>query len=53
MKLVKVIGKLNFYPKDVLVKEGFDSTKTEKDIMKERGNNRLWDCGNKKWVINL
>jgi hypothetical protein len=45
------------YRKDVLVKEGFDSNKTEKEIMKERGFNRIWDCGNKKWVweklINL
>lgn len=38
------------YRKDVLVKAGYDSTKTEKDIMKERGFNRIWDCGNKKWV---
>ena len=41
------------YRKDVLVKQGFDSNKTEKEIMIERGYNRIWDCGNKKWVIDL
>ena len=38
------------YRKDVLIKEGFDSNKTEREIMKDRGYNRIWDCGNKKWV---
>jgi hypothetical protein len=38
------------YRKDVLVKEGFDPKKSESQIMKERGFNRIWDCGNKKWV---
>jgi len=37
------------FRKDVLVKEGFDKNKTEKEIMKERGYNRIYDCGNKKW----
>jgi hypothetical protein len=40
------------YRKDILVKEGFDETKTEWEIMSERGFDRLWDCGNKKWVWN-
>lgn len=34
------------YRKSELVKEGFDSTKTEKEIMKERGYFRVYDCGN-------
>jgi hypothetical protein len=38
------------YRKDVLVKGGFDKSLTEKEIMKSRGYNRIWDCGNKKWV---
>lgn len=38
------------FRKDVLVKEGFDPNKTEKEIMKDRGYNRIYDCGNKKWV---
>jgi hypothetical protein len=41
------------YRKDVLVKEGFDSNKTEKDIMRGRGFNRIWDCGNKKWLYQI
>jgi hypothetical protein len=40
------------YRKDVLVKEGYDKNKTEREIMKERGINRIYDCGNKKWVYN-
>lgn len=39
------------YRKDVLVKEGFDKSKTESQIMKERGISRIWDCGNKKWLL--
>jgi len=38
------------FRKDVLIKEGFDPNKTEKEIMKERGYNRIYDCGNKKWL---
>jgi len=41
------------YRKDVLVKEGFDKNKTEHEIMKERGFNRIYDCGNKKYVLKL
>ena len=41
------------YRKDVLVKEGYDKSITEKEIMKSRGYSRIWDCGNKKWLINL
>jgi len=29
---------------------GCDVTKTEKEIMKELGYLRVWDCGNKVWV---
>lgn len=38
------------FRKDVLVSEGFDSNKTEFEIMDERKIYRIWDCGNKKWV---
>lgn len=41
------------YRKDILVKQGFDSNKTEREIMSERGINRIYDCGNKKWLLNL
>ena len=33
------------YRKDVLVKEGYDSSKTEHQIMLERGIYRIYDCG--------
>jgi hypothetical protein len=39
------------FRKDVLVKDGYNPNKTEKEIMKERGYNRIYDCGNKKWVF--
>ena len=33
------------YRKDVLIKEGYDPTKTEHQIMLERGYYRIYDCG--------
>ena len=41
------------FRKDVLVSEGFDSNKTEKEIMTERGYNRIYDCGNLVYSISL
>lgn len=38
------------FRKSILVSEGFDSNKTEWEIMKERGFDRIWDCGNLKYV---
>jgi hypothetical protein len=38
------------YRKDVLVKDGFDKNKTEKQIMKERGYHRIYDCGALKFI---
>jgi hypothetical protein len=39
------------YRKSVLVKMGYDSNKSEKDIMYEDvGAYRVWGCGNKKWL---
>ena len=57
-------GKLNRehrykYRKDVLVREGYDTNKTEHEIMGERGYYRIYDCGNfkfeftKKWIKHL
>lgn len=37
------------YRKDVLVKEGFDKEKTEREIMSERGFYRVYDCGSLKF----
>lgn len=37
--------------KHKLVSEGYDSNKTESEIMKERGYLRVYDCGNSIWDI--
>lgn len=39
------------FRKDILIKKGFDSTKTEKEIMIERKYYRIYDCGNVKYSI--
>jgi len=39
------------YRKDMLVKEGFDPSKSESEIMKERGINRIYDCGTKLYKL--
>lgn len=41
------------YRKSELVKQGFDPNKTEKQIMQERGYNRIYDCGSIKYVLSL
>jgi uncharacterized C2H2 Zn-finger protein len=42
------------YRKSILVKNGFDVNKTEREIMLENGYDIIWDCGNLKFemVIN-
>jgi len=40
------------FRKDILVKKGYDSNKTEKQIMTENGYYYIYDCGNKKYVLN-
>jgi hypothetical protein len=37
------------YQKHKLVKEGFDNNMSEWEIMKSRGYDRIWDCGNSVW----
>ena len=37
------------YRKDILVKQGFDSQKTELEIMKDRGYIKIYDCGTLKF----
>ena len=39
------------YRKDKLIKQGNDPNKTEIQIMNEKGFYRIWDCGNKKWIL--
>lgn len=36
-----------------LKKMGCDVSKTEKDLMKELGYTRIWDCGTTKYVLNI
>ena len=38
------------FTKQTLIKEGFDPNKSEWDIMQERGFDRIWDCGNYKFI---
>lgn len=40
------------YRKDVLVREGYDPKKSEREIMKEREIYRIYDSGNLKYVWN-
>lgn len=43
------------FRKDLLVSQGYDNDKTEAIIMKERGYNRITDCGAMKfvWTCNI
>jgi hypothetical protein len=40
----------SFFMKHILIKDGFDSNKTAKEIMLERKIYRIYDCGNKKYI---
>lgn len=48
-----VLNDLRYYRfnfrKSILIKEGFDKNKTEKQIMFERKIYRIYDCGNIRW----
>jgi hypothetical protein len=48
-----VINDLRYYRfnfrKSILIKEGFDKNKTEKEIMFDRKIYRIYDCGNIRW----
>lgn len=44
------LNRLNF-TKQKLVKMGFDSSKTEIQIMLENGFDRIWNCGSMKFLI--
>lgn len=41
------------FNKKKLIKEGYDPNKTENEIMKSRGYNKIWSCGHKKWEFKL
>jgi len=38
--------------KHKLVREGFDLTKTENEIMSSRGYNKIYNSGNAKYLLN-
>lgn len=40
------------FNKSKLIKEGFEKTKTEKEIMFDRKIYRIYDCGNIRWELN-
>lgn len=48
---VKGLKKYNrfLFRKDILISEGFDPSKTESQIMKERGYLKIYDCGSMKF----
>jgi len=48
----KRINRFNFR-KDVLVKEGYDINKSEREIMSNRKIYRIYDCGNKLYKLKL
>jgi hypothetical protein len=52
-----VINGLRYYRfnfrKSILVKEGFDKSKSEREIMFERKIYRIYDCGHIRWEYNL
>ena len=41
------------YRKDILVKMGNSDKMSEIEIMNSLGHNRIFDCGSKKWEINI
>ena len=41
------------YAKHKLVKLGYDSALTERQIVKQMGLLKIWDCGKKRWVLNF
>ena len=41
------------FTKGKLIKDGFDPLKTEWKIMQERGWDRIWDCGNLKYEMEI
>jgi len=41
------------FRKSVLVKQGYDKNKTEKEIMFENKQYRIYDCGNIRWEMTL
>jgi hypothetical protein len=38
------------FNKQKLIKDGYDASKTEVEIMHERGYSRIWSCGQIRWI---
>ena len=51
IKNLKRLNRFNFR-KDILIKEGYNSKKTEHEIMLERKIYRIYDCGCGVYVYN-
>jgi len=47
----KLYHRYNF-AKHKLVKQGYSPLLTERQITKDIGLLKIWDCGKKKWVLN-
>jgi len=41
------------FQKHILVKEGYDRSMTEWEIMQQRKFDRIWDCGQVCWELNI
>lgn len=41
------------YRKDILIKEGYDSSLTEFEIMEMKGYHKIWDCGSFKFEMKF
>lgn len=50
--IMKRFHRYNFR-KDILIKEGFDPTLTEREIMSNRGYVRIFDCGQIKLIYDI
>lgn len=46
----KLLHRFNF-SKQKLIEKGYSKDKTEREICKEIGLLRVWDCGKRKWVL--
>lgn len=48
----KMYHRFNF-SKQKLIQKGYDSSLTEREITRHMGLMKLWDCGKKRWILNI
>ena len=48
----RLLHRFNF-AKQKLLKLGYDQTLTEREITKQMGLLKIWDCGKRRWVLTL